>query len=270
MSVPTRSPKEVPVPASRPSTLVARRIAPVVALVLVKKNQVPVVPARLRHGLVRVVEDGFTEGQVIYQETIHDLLNNGWSVYVIDHRNQGFSTRLIEGEDGRDKGHVDRFERLVLDLDRFVDLVVRSRADSPRGKRPLVLLAHSMGGPIAISATLRNPGRVRRLVLAVTSGGLPALREFMHDWRPEHRAKYPQAATWLADYDRDLTPHLPRIRVPTLLLWGDSDPISPLLIAERLRGMLPDAKLHIVKGGTHDLVRSHASELCTLIAEHLR
>jgi pimeloyl-ACP methyl ester carboxylesterase len=75
---------------------------------------------------------------------------------------------------------------------------------------------------------------------------------------------------WLADHDRDLTPHLPRFRVPTLLLWGDQDPISPLLIAERLRVMLPDATLHVVPGGGHDIVRTHASELVTRVAEHLR
>jgi pimeloyl-ACP methyl ester carboxylesterase len=153
----------------------------------------------------------------------------------------------------------------VRSFDDLVSLVERHLRDEPCD-----VLAHSMGGPIALSAVLRNPGRVRRLVLAVTSGGLPALREFMHDWRPDHRAKYPNAAMWLADHDRDLTPHLPRFRVPTLLLWGDQDPISPLLIAERLRVMLPDATLHVVPGGGHDIVRTHASELVTRVAEHLR
>lgn len=96
-----------------------------------------------------VIVAGFTEGQVIYQEVIHDLLQNGWSVYIQDHRNQGFSSRLIEGTDGRDKGHVDRFERLVDDLDRFVAHVRRSREETARAARPLVLLAHSMGGTVS-------------------------------------------------------------------------------------------------------------------------
>jgi len=107
-----------------------------------------VLPAETEKGAV-VIVPGFTEGLVIYQEVIHDLLRNGWSVYVHDHRNQGFSSRLIEGEDGRDKGHVDRFDSLVTDLDRFVAHVRRSREDPPRAERPLVLLAHSMGGAVS-------------------------------------------------------------------------------------------------------------------------
>src|SRR6266851_1799814 len=37
----------------------------VFALVLVEKDQVPVIPARLRHGLIGIIEDGFAEGQVV-------------------------------------------------------------------------------------------------------------------------------------------------------------------------------------------------------------
>lgn len=114
-----------------------------------------VLPAEQEKGAA-VVVPGFTEGLVIYQEVIHDLLNNGWSVYILDHRNQGFSTRLIDAQDGWDKGHVDEFEHLVSDLRRFVALVQASRAAAARDRSPMVLLAHSMGAAVSALMLARD------------------------------------------------------------------------------------------------------------------
>ncbi len=68
---------------------------------------------------------------------------------------------------------------------------------------------------------------------------------------------------------RDLTADLPRVRCPVLLLWGDRDRISPPSVGERLRELLPRARLHIVRGGDHDFVRTHAAEVAPLIERHI-
>ena len=56
---------------------------------------------------------------------------------------------------------------------------------------------------------------------------------------------------------------------PVLLLWGDDDPISPVSVGEYLRGLLPNACLHVVQGGKHDLVQARADEVAPLIERHL-
>jgi pimeloyl-ACP methyl ester carboxylesterase len=47
---------------------------------------------------------------------------------------------------------------------------------------------------------------------------------------------------------RDL---LPRIAVPTLLVWGDSDARSPLSVARQFKDAIPQAELAVISGAGH-------------------
>lgn len=137
------------------------------------------------------------------------------------------------------------------------------------GDRPADLLAQSMGGVVAMSVAIRNPGRVRRMVLSVTSGGVDAVREHAADWREGYRREHPDAAAWITEDRTDLTREIPRVACPTLLIWGDADPISSLAVGERLRALMPDARLHVVPGGGHDLVETRAGEVAEIVRRHL-
>lgn len=131
------------------------------------------------------------------------------------------------------------------------------------------LIAQSMGGVVAIKTALAAGGRVRRLVLCATSGGLPVEALGAADWREDYRREFPNAGGWITEAREDLTDRLGELDIRTLLLWGDSDPISPVAVGERLRALLPDAKLHVVKGADHDLARTHAAEAAWRIEDHL-
>lgn len=135
--------------------------------------------------------------------------------------------------------------------------------------QPTVLIAQSMGGAIAVRVALEKPDFITHLVLAVTSGGIDVAALGGKDWRPTFHESNPHLPRWFSAYQEDLSAKLPTIRIPTLLLWGDADPISPVCVGERLARLLPGACLHVVEGGDHDLAETHASEIAPLIDEFL-
>jgi pimeloyl-ACP methyl ester carboxylesterase len=134
---------------------------------------------------------------------------------------------------------------------------------------PSALIAQSMGGVIALLAALQKPELVTHLVLTATSGGMNLEELGAQNWRPAFMAANPTFPAWFADYRVDLTDRLGSIHIPTLLLWGDSDPISPPAVGEKLRSLLPRAALHILHGGSHDLGFELADTVAPLIYKHL-
>lgn len=149
----------------------------------------------------------------------------------------------------------------------FADLV--AMVEASLDDLPCDLLAQSMGGAVALQVALRNPGRVRRLVLAVTSGGIDLAPFGAADWRPAYRRDYPDARLSILDGWPDLTDQLPALPHPALLLWGDEDPISPLPVGRRLASLLPGARLEVIAGGDHAFVAERPAAISGLIRSHL-
>lgn len=95
-------------------------------------------PASRAKGTV-VISSGRTEGMIKYQELIYDLHQNGYNVYILDHRGQGYSQRLV---DDKQMGYVDNFLDYVKDMRFFVAKILKKN-------KKMILLGHSMGGAIA-------------------------------------------------------------------------------------------------------------------------
>lgn len=75
-------------------------------------------------------------------EVVGELLARGFAVIAFDWRGQGLSDRPLPD---REKGHIDRFETYLTDLRLFLDTVM-----GPELPRPIVALAHSMGGHLLL------------------------------------------------------------------------------------------------------------------------
>jgi 2-hydroxy-6-oxonona-2,4-dienedioate hydrolase len=134
---------------------------------------------------------------------------------------------------------------------------------------PVDLVAQSMGGIVATRLAIAHPRLVRRLVLTVTSGGVDMASFGASDaWRADYRKAHPGA--WITEAPAAALVPVERITAPTLLIWGDIDPISPVAVGKHLEQRIPGARLHVVAGGDHDVAQTHAKEVAALIAAFLR
>lgn len=117
-----------------------------------------------------VIVSGRSETYLKYQELSYDLYQQGYNIFLIDHRGQGLSERLLPN---RNKGYVTDFADYESDLDFFINKIVLKACS----KKPY-LLAHSMGSVIATRYMQKNPQSIKAAVLSspmmgFSSGAIP-------------------------------------------------------------------------------------------------
>jgi len=64
-------------------------------------------------------------------------------------------------------------------------------------------------------------------------------------------------------------PWLRRLPQPTLVIAGDDDPIVPLVNGRILSHLIPDARLHIVRGGGHLFLLEQPADIAALVTDFL-
>lgn len=119
-----------------------------------------------------VISPGRSESYLKYQELVFDLSALNINIFIIDHRGQGLSERLLENPH---KGYVNEFDDYADDLQTLIDTIVKPHCVA--NEQPL-LLSHSMGGAIATRLVQKYPQSVKTVLLsspmiAINKGGLP-------------------------------------------------------------------------------------------------
>jgi lysophospholipase len=105
-----------------------------------------------------VISVGRAESSISYYETAKSFLDIGYSpIYVLDHRGQGLSERLLFN---KQKGFVEEFNFYGDDFNTFVDEIVKNET---KGKK-LFLVAHSMGAAVSADSLMRYNNRFDALV----------------------------------------------------------------------------------------------------------
>jgi lysophospholipase len=105
-----------------------------------------------------VVLNGRSEFMHKYAELVYDLRQSGYAIYLMDHRGQGESGRILSDSQ---IGHVKNFRDYVDDFGAFMDQVVSK--DNPS---EVHLLAHSMGSTVATIYAIEHPTAFRSMVLS--------------------------------------------------------------------------------------------------------
>jgi pimeloyl-ACP methyl ester carboxylesterase len=59
----------------------------------------------------------------------------------------------------------------------------------------------------------------------------------------------------------ELTPLLPKIQAPTLILWGENDPFQPVKYGERLAADIPKARLIRIQNASHFVMLDQPAEV---------
>jgi lysophospholipase len=115
----------------------------------------------ISHGLAECIEK--------YTEIIYYFLNEGYSVYIWEHRGHGRSGSL--GKKDFTQINVEKFDYYVEDLKKFIDEIVLKEDN-------LYLFSHSMGGTIGAKFIEEYPGYFKKAILSspmleIVAGDMP-------------------------------------------------------------------------------------------------
>ncbi|MCP2045674.1 alpha/beta fold hydrolase [Pontibacter sp. HSC-36F09] len=165
----------------------------------------------------------------------------------------------------------------------------------------LTLLGNSLGGHVALVYTLKNPAKVNRLVLTGSSGlfedsmGGSFPKRGNYEYVKE-RVGYtfysPETATKeLVDEVFDITnsnakclriiaiaksaqrhnlgKDLENIKVPTLLIWGLNDTITPPLVAHEFNRLIQNSELYFIDKCGHAPMMEHPERFNSILDKFL-
>jgi pimeloyl-ACP methyl ester carboxylesterase len=199
-----------------------------------------------------------------------------------------------------------RFDRVALDLPGRFDSAERSRTaiddaaftatvlDVVAEGRRRVAIGHSYGGAVGIELALR--GAIDALVLVSTGARLRVRRDMILVFETYARGEIPRPrglgysegfdpevvsaleqrldavpketslADWLAADRFDRLTELSRVSVPTLVVSGHADALTPIKYGEFLADRIQRAKLVRIEGGSHMAIIERPVEIAAAIA----
>lgn len=162
------------------------------------------------------------------------------------------------------------------------------------------LLGHSFGGRIAIKLATNHPEKLLGLILCSAAGikskrGIeywsffslakigsflfslspltlfkPFARRFLYFLVREkdyYKAKGVMRETMKKVIEEDLSPLLPKIKVPTLIVWGKEDRVTPVSDAYLMKSKISGSKLVVIESARHGLPFQKTEEFVKIVGK---
>jgi pimeloyl-ACP methyl ester carboxylesterase len=160
---------------------------------------------------------------------------------------------------------------------------------------PAIVVGHSMGGAVALSVALSAPDLLHTLVLAGTGCRLPVSDRILSgldtaydstldtilrycfsrtvdaDLFTHAQAEFRKADPEIvrADFRMcnafDVCDRLHEIAIPTRIICGEKDMMTPMSFSQQLHSAIRDSRLETVSGGSHMLMLEHPDAFNRLI-----
>ena len=171
-----------------------------------------------------------------------------------------------------------------------------------RGYKDIHLLGNSLGGHVALVHILKSPSKIRSLILTGSSG---LFENGMGDTYPKRGDyEYIRKKTEMTFYDpntaskelvdevyqivnermktlkvislarsaikNNLGDELKQIKLPTLLIWGNNDSITPPFVGREFNKLIPNSELHFIDHCGHAPMMEVPGEFNVILAEFLQ
>jgi pimeloyl-ACP methyl ester carboxylesterase len=165
----------------------------------------------------------------------------------------------------------------------------------------MILIGNSLGGHVGLLYTLNNGEKIKKLILTGSSGLFEDSMGGSYPKRGNYeyireRVSYtfydPKVATKdLIDEVFDITNSIPKclrivaiaksaqrnnladeipnIKVPTLLVWGLNDTITPPLVAHEFNRLIPNSELRFIDKCCHAPMMEHPEKFNEIVSEFL-
>lgn len=193
---------------------------------------------------------GWTRNEKSYQKLV-SLAPPSWKIYPVSY------------EQLMPQGRVDLFGENVF---KFLD---------HHNLKEFDLLGHSLGGALALQFTYDHPERVERLFLIDSEGiyghenvvqvllnflkshSLHGRKKAMENIRAFYRTiKSPGFHLKLARHAHfaDLQKEAKAVKVPTTIVWGEKDHLTPLWQGEKLHQLIANSQLVVLPKMDHDWI----------------